>query len=395
MNLKGLVSEGEFLTDEQAMALALDQARLGGPYVSPNPLVGCVILDEHNRFLASGYHTKYGFPHAEVEAYKKLSADQLKNAQFFVTLEPCAHEGKTPSCAKALAQFPLKKVVYGLVDPNPLVSGQGAEIIQKAGIQCSEYQGPLKKELYEVCEIFLKNFNSKKVFVSLKVAQSLDGVIALKSGESQWITSSESREFVHELRALHDAVLVGRKTVEIDNPSLNIRHPLIKKTNKVVIIDTQGELLAKISQGVQFKFLKIHSPENIFIFASKLAIEKFKQSLKLSGQNNDKMAYLRSIHLQVWSSTENMLNQLFELGIKSVFVEGGASTYGHLIKANCVDRLHIFTAPVIIGQGNGLSWTQLLETNQLDKKIVLHNVQNHFYGIDHYTTGKILFTSGS
>lgn len=128
------------MTDLMAMRLAIQEAYKGLGYVSPNPLVGCVILDSQNRFLASGYHARIGEAHAEMNALKKLNPEDLKGARVFVTLEPCAHEGRTGSCAKALSALPVKEVIYGLQDPNPLVSGKGAEIIRAAGIQCTLFQ---------------------------------------------------------------------------------------------------------------------------------------------------------------------------------------------------------------------------------------------------------------
>lgn len=359
-------SKGDFLSDEQAMRLAIQEAYKGAPFVSPNPLVGCVILDKDNRFLASGYHHKYGEPHAEVDAYRKLSADELNQAQFFVTLEPCAHEGKTPSCAKALAKMPLKRVVYGLQDPNPLVAGQGAQIIRDANIACSVYDGLLKEDLEDVAEVFLKNFRYKKTFVAAKVAQSLDGQIALASGESKWITSDGSREFVHELRSWYDAVLVGRNTIDTDNPSLNVRHPQIQKENFLIVIDPEAKIL---KSNKSYKFLELHKKEKI-IFAVQKDVTSEYQTLKFSGLSD-------------------LLDQLWHLKIKSVFIEGGARTYSSFLAAGLIDRLHIFTAPVIIGSEKGLSWSKYFSVPQLAKKLVLRNVKHKTFSPDQYLTGRL------
>lgn len=359
--------KGDFLSDEQAIQLALQEAYKGAPFVSPNPLVGCVILDENGRFLSSGYHHKYGEPHAEVDAYRKLTDTELKNAQVFVTLEPCAHEGKTPSCAKALAKMPLKSVVYGLQDPNPLVAGQGADIVRNAGIKCSEYQGVLKADLEDVAEVFLKNFRQKKTFVAAKVAQSLDGQIALASGESKWITSEASREFVHELRSWYDAVLVGRNTIETDNPSLNIRHPRIKKENYLIVLDPQGKILAKASS---YKFSETRAKDKI-IFAVQTDVQSSDyQVLK-------------------FKDLQDLLNQLWDMKIKSVFIEGGARTYSSFLQNKLIDRLHAFIAPVLIGQKNGLSWSNDFAISTLSEKIVLTNVKHKTFGHDLYLTGRI------
>lgn len=337
---------------EQAMGLAIHVAKAGAPYVSPNPLVGCTILDSDNKLISMGYHQKYGEAHAEINAIKGLSADQLANTKVFVTLEPCAHEGKTGSCAKKLIQFKIKKLIFGLVDPNPQVSGQGAEILRAAGIEAEEYQGPLKADLEDLCEVFLKNFREKKTFVAMKVASSLDGQIALSTGESQWITTAESREYVHELRSWYDAVLVGSNTIEVDNPSLNIRHPSIQKETKLIILDPESKL-----SGKKFKFQDIHKSENI--------------------------------HILNFKDLQSVMNQLWALNIKSVFIEGGAYTYSSFLKAGLVDRLHLFINTSVIGAGNGLSWTKDFGIEALGDKKSLKNVKIRTFGSDLYITGRI------
>lgn len=362
-----MIEKGDFLSDEQAMQLAIKEAYQGAPFVSPNPLVGCVILDENGKFLASGYHHKYGEPHAEVDAYAKLTAHELKNAQVFVTLEPCAHEGKTPSCAKALAKMPLKRVVYGLQDPNPLVAGQGAEIIRATGISCLEYTGDLKPDLEDVAEVFLKNFREKKTFVAAKVAQSLDGQIALATGESKWITSEASREYVHELRAWYDAVLVGRNTIETDNPSLDIRHPHIKKENYLIVIDPQGKILAKVKS---YKFSEARAKDKIIFAVQNDVTSKDYQVVKFTDLNH-------------------LLSQMWDMKIKSVFIEGGARTYSSFLQAKLIDRLHAFVAPVLIGQKNGLSWSNDFAISTLSEKVELKNVKHKTFGRDLYLTGRI------
>ena len=195
---------GEKISSDGAMELALRVAYLGAAHVSPNPLVGCVIVDENHNFVACGYHERYGEAHAEISALNKIADVEralLKNSTFYVTLEPCAHQGKTPSCARTLSLLPIKKVIYGLQDPNPLVSGQGAQILKNASIEAEVYEVPLKVQLFELVEVFLKNFTQKKIFVAGKIASSLDGLMALKNGESKWITSVLAREFSHELRS--------------------------------------------------------------------------------------------------------------------------------------------------------------------------------------------------
>ena len=365
-----LIKKADAITPEQAMELALHVAMGGAPYVSPNPIVGCVIVDLDHRFLASGFHHKYGEAHAEIDALQKLNTDELKNSSFYVTLEPCAHQGKTGSCAKKISSLPVKKVVYGLVDPNPLVAGQGARILSDAGIEAVEYQGPSKDKLYQLCEVFLKNFKEKKIFVSAKVASSLDGQIALKSGESKWITSENSRTYVHELRSFYDGLVVGRNTIETDDPSLDIRHPEIKKVSKIIILDPNSQLLSQIADGKKYKFLEVHKKENIFFAVLKVVNSDYQQ-------------------IQ-FSDLNGLLTKLWDLNFRSVFIEGGAATYSTFLKAGLIDRLYIFLAPVIIGSGNGLSWTQNFGIESLENKLQLQHVEIKNLTPDLLVTGQLV-----
>lgn len=363
----------DLISPEQAMQMAIQEAYQGAPFVSPNPLVGCVIVDSQHRFLAVGYHERHGFAHAEINALQKLAVNELKDTQFYVTLEPCAHEGKTPSCAKTLAQYPIKKVVYGLIDPNPLVCGQGANILREAGIEVDEYKGPLKTQLTELVEVFLKNFKLKQTFIAAKVAASLDGQIALKSGESRWITSEHSRHFVHALRSWYDAVVVGRKTIELDNPSLNIRHDVIQKENKVIIIDPSAQILEKIKNGTQYKFRQSHKAENIFFAVSKkLSLDK---------------SLLQGFQILEFSNLVELHQLFWQANLKSVFIEGGALTYSSFLQMRLVDRLHLFLAPQIIGAKNGLSWSSAFYIENLQERLVLKNTQTKKIGADLYMTG--------
>jgi len=338
-------------TIDQAMQMAIEEARKGAALVSPNPKVGCVILNSKGHLLSKGYHKKYGGPHAEIEALQGLSLDQLKGAHVVVTLEPCAHEGKTPSCAKKLATLPIQKVTYGLVDPNPLVAGQGHQILADAGISVELYQGSLVSDLEESCEEFLVNFKEKRIFVAMKVAQSLDGHIALHGGQSQWITGPESREHVQTIRSYYDAVLVGFETVMKDNPSLNVRVLGLNKENAAVILATT-EQAQKISKDLNI--FRVRSSDQVFV---------------LEGDLNQ------------------ILATLYEKGLRSVLVEGGAYTFSQFLKQGLVDRLHVFTAPMIMGEGK--SWTQGISLEKLENAPRVQRVKTQVFGPDIYQTFKL------
>lgn len=351
---------GSPITPEQAMRLAIWGANFGAAHVSPNPLVGCVIVDQDHHFLSFGYHRKVGEAHAEVNALN-LIPDALKNrlqgATFYVTLEPCAHEGRTPSCAKHLAQLPIKKVVYGLIDPNPLVSGHGAQILESSGKIVERYSGPLESDLQQLPEIFLKNFTEKKPFVALKVATSLDGQLAHISGESKWITSEKSRLFSHELRSRYDAVLVGKETLLSDDPQLDVRHPLITKSNLVIILDRSGEILDRRSKGQIFKCFEKRSPEHV--------------------------------HVLNETTIGASLDAAWKLGIRSIYVEGGAQIFSSFLAENLVDRIHCFIAPVLIGAGSGIAWTKSFQIESMQDRVTLKNVKHRSIESDIYMTGRL------
>lgn len=384
-----LPSPGKKLSDAEAMKLAIQVAYQGAAHVSPNPLVGAVVLDADGGFLAAGWHEFYGGPHAEVNAVKNLSKVQLQGAQVFVTLEPCAHEGKTPSCAKMLAKLPLKRVVFGLIDPNPLVAGQGAEILRTAGIATELFENnpedqDLTAQLEEVCEAFLWNFRHKKIFVALKMASSLDGQVALRSGESQWITGPESREFVHYLRATHDAVLVGKGTIEFDNPALNVRHPEINKENKVVLIDGEGDLLTRFQT---LNIAQVHKAENIFWCVS----EYVKDNLQAVISKLPRPPQMIFVKTQVDGNLdlEDMLAQLYQRGLRSVLVEGGAYTASAFVEQRLVNRLYLFQAPIILGSGGAKSWTESLRVAKMSEKLIVERPRHRTFGKDFMLTGSL------
>lgn len=384
-------AKGTKLSPEQAMRLAISEAYKGAMRVSPNPLVGAVVLDADGGFVSCGHHEFYGGPHAEVNALKDLSPEALKGAHVFVTLEPCAHEGKTPSCAKMMAKLPLKKVTFGLIDPNPLVAGQGADILKSAGIEAevfssqnAEEEKEIKTQLEEVCEAFLWNFRKKKVFVALKMASSIDGQVALKSGESQWITGPQSREYVHYLRACYDAIVVGKGTIDFDNPSLNIRHPEIKKDNKVVVIDGEGELLYRFDE---LKLSQVHAAENIFWCVAEEAKERVDKTLSKL-KKTPQIVYVKT-NVGGDLDLEALLAQLYSKGLRSVMVEGGAMTASMFISSGLANRLYMFQAPIIMGSGGARSWTETVRISEMKNKIHIKNPRYLTFGNDFMITGTL------
>ena len=218
------------ILNEKFMKIAIELAKKGIGNVNPNPLVGAVIVKD-GKIIGQGYHERYGEGHAEVNAFKSLDDDPT-GATMYVTLEPCFHYGKTPPCADRIIENKISKVIIGMVDPNPLVSGKGIEKLKNAGIEVEV--GILEEECRKINEVFIKYITTKKPFVVMKTAMSLDGKIATKTGESKWITSEKSRLQVHILRNKFSGIMVGVNTIIKDNPELTCR--VVEGNNPIRII---------------------------------------------------------------------------------------------------------------------------------------------------------------
>lgn len=362
----------------EAMQMALAEARKGYGFVSPNPAVGCVILDKQFRLLSVGYHHACGQDHAEVDALKKVKdLSHLEGAHVFVTLEPCAHQGRTPSCAKTLAKYPLAKVTYALEDPNPLVAGQGAEIIKRAGIE-AELMSELSDQAEELAEIFLHNMRTQRPFVALKVATSLDGQMALISGESQWITNEEARYHSQYLRGCYDSVLIGLGTFLADNPRLNSRHPsFAKKTNQVIVLDSEGQSSAKLPTS---SLMEVRPPESVTIVVRQglrgdwpEGVKVIECPLKSDGQ----------FDLTI------LLESLYKNHHRSIYVEGGASVFASFLASGLVQRLYQFIAPCVLGARGGLAWTKDFSVAKLSESICLSQTRYEAFGDNILVSGRL------
>lgn len=375
--------KGQFLAPRDAMRLAIQEAFRGAGFVSPNPMVGCVVLDSAGGFLAKGFHPKLGERHAEIDALQKLSDSELKDSHWFVTLEPCAHQGRTGSCAKTLAALPIASVVYGLLDPNPLVSGKGALILNQAGVQTKSVAeffdaavaSDLSSLLEQTCEHFLWNQRFKKPWISVKVATSLDGQMALSSGESQWITGEASRTYAHYLRAFHDLTMVGLGTIKTDNPSLNIRHPDFPgKKNRIAILDPEGWVF----ENYRLKVFDLNAAKDIFILTAKDKVPvKFERAQVIPVTTTE------TGDLDLSDAT----HKLYELGIRSILVEGGAKVISSFIKQRGAQRLYLFQAPMLMGGKTGRSWTENVEIHKMSDKIPLRNQRLDTMSDDFLFTG--------
>lgn len=305
------------------MKKCIDLAKQAQGETSPNPLVGCIVLNDIGEIISTGYHKKYGENHAERDALLKL--DDAKNCTLIVNLEPCSHYGKTPPCADLIIEKGVKRVIYGMKDVNPIVAGNGLKKLIDAGI---EVIGPiLEDECRKLNEIFIKNQVEHKTFVALKTATTIDGKIATSTNDSKWITSDFAREEVRNIRKRYDAILTSSSTILADNPTMEHKCKVILdrklKTNFQMTIYKQGK---------------------IFVFHS------LKNQSSLSN-NNLQYIYTPTVNNKL--SIEFILEELYKRGIMSVLIEAGGKLNGSFLPY--VDRLYHFVAPKILGDNNGKS----------------------------------------
>lgn len=325
---------GDFLSyDEKYMRLAMQLAGNAIGRTSPNPLVGAVIVKD-NRVVGCGWHRKAGTPHAEVHALNQ-AGELAQGADVYVTLEPCAHYGKTPPCAKALVEAKVKNVYGGLLDVNPKVAGKGFKILEDAGIHV-EY-GFLQDELRKQNEVFFKWIEHKKPFIVLKAAMTLDGKIATATGQSKWITNETSRAYGYKLRDIYDGIMVGINTVIEDNPMLTARVDGGKNPIRIVV---DSSLKIDINANV----VQDKSTKTIIATTDKADKDKI---LKLQAQDVDVIVVDKDENDKV--DIEKLLDILGQQNICSILVEGGATLSGSFVAKKLVDKVYFFIAPKIVG----------------------------------------------
>lgn len=335
--------------DIRYMRRAIELARRGAGFVNPNPMVGCVVVKD-GKIVGEGYHEFYGGFHAERNALLKMY--DAKDATLYVTLEPCCHHGKTPPCTDIIIEKAIKKVVVGILDPNPLVAGKGISILKNAGIEV--VTGVLEEEIKELNKVFLKYIKTKRPYVLMKTAMTLDGKIASHTGDSKWITNEKSRQLVHRLRSEMMGIIVGIGTVNADDPMLNCRlsshQPSAISHQPIrIIVDT------KASISLESQIVK--------------TAKEYRTILAISRRDtrtcdfNDKLEMLKSYNVEILYCEEkdghvdidDLMNKLGEMGIDSLLLEGGATLNAAFLKANCVDEVYAFIAPKIIGGADSKS----------------------------------------
>ena len=324
-------------SDHHHMSHALRLANKGKYTTHPNPRVGCVIVKD-NKIIGEGFHVKTGEPHAEVHALQ-MAGNFAKGATAYVTLEPCSHTGQTPPCASALIESGVSRVIAAMQDPNPLVAGSGLDMLKKAGIDVSN--GLLEEQARKLNAGFIKRMKHGLPFVRIKLAMGLDGRTAMASGESMWITGTAARQDVQHLRAQADAILTGKGTVLMDNPSLNVRLSAddlgiegeIRQPTRVI-------LDSDLSTPTNAKLFSLAG--NNWIFTNSHD-EKKAQQLQAAGADIINMKNQGRLPLKT------VLQELANRQINEVHVEAGATLCGALLQESLVDEIVVYMAPHIMG----------------------------------------------
>ncbi len=317
---------------EAFMRAALRLAKKGLGRTSPNPAVGAVIV-KGGRVIGKGFHRKAGLPHAEIEALG--SAKGVKGATLYVTLEPCCHFGRTPPCTEAIIGSGIKRVVIGAVDPNPLVRGKGIARLKSAGVAVTS--GVLEDECRTLNEAYNHYIRTGLPFVTLKLASTLDGRIATSKGESQWITGVEARKFVHRMRSLNDAVMIGSGTALKDDPALTVR--LIKGRNPIkALLDSafKTPLSAKVFNGGR-----------VIVFTTRKAPKKKVEGARRLGA--EVIVAPSSLKWGDGVDTGFVMKELGKREITSVLAEGGGRLAASLLRHGLVNRAAIFLSPKLLG----------------------------------------------
>ncbi len=326
------------MNDEFYMKLALDLARKGRGYTSPNPMVGAVVVN-NGEIVGSGFHPQAGQPHAEVFAIDE-AGDQTRGATIFVTLEPCNHTGRTPPCTRKILNAGIVRIVAAMEDPNPKAGG-GLQVLRGAGLSVTT--GVLEAEARRLNEVFVKYITTGLPFVLVKCAATLDGQLATRTGDSKWVTGPAAREYVHRLRHEYDSILVGAETVRKDNPSLTARLNGMETRNPIrIILDTNLTI-----------------PQNAALFQQACAAETLIVAADTSPQSD--ISRIESLGATVIAVPpengripwKHLIKILGRRGITGILIEGGGRVIQSAFRAEIVDKINFFYAPKILAGNNG------------------------------------------
>ena len=358
------------------MTAAIRLARKGRGMVSPNPLVGAVIV-QGNKIVGSGYHHFYGGPHAEVYALKS-ARERARGADLYINLEPCCHHGKTPPCTDALIKSGIRRAFIGISDPNPLVSGKGLRKLREAGIEIET--GILQDECRLLNETFIKYITQNIPFVVLKLAATLDGKIATATGDSRWISGEAARRLVHRLRSEADAVLVGSGTVLADDPQLTARHysGANRKNPVRIIVDT------RLRTPLSSQLLRTAHEIKTIIATTQQAP---KSKIVKITQRGAEISIVSSRNGRV--DLKRLMRHLAKQGIAYVVIEGGSELSAAALHDGIVDKVLFFYAPKIIGGSHARSMVGGKGVPRISNAISVTNVHYKKLGEDILVEGYV------
>ncbi|MBN1931076.1 MAG: bifunctional diaminohydroxyphosphoribosylaminopyrimidine deaminase/5-amino-6-(5-phosphoribosylamino)uracil reductase RibD [Desulfobacterales bacterium] len=337
---KSLKSKESDTEDIRYMKTALNLARKGRGFTSPNPMVGAVVVKD-GKIVGKGYHQAAGKAHAEVNAINDAGS-ATENSTLYVTLEPCNHTGRTPPCTEKILEAGIKRVVIAMKDPNPDVEGGGLDYLHRHGISITA--GVCETEAKRLNEAFVKYIRTKRPFVIIKCAATLDGQIATRTGDSKWVSGEDSRRCVHRLRHAADAIMVGIDTVNRDNPSLTTRLEHMKRHDPTrIILDTH------LSIAEDAKVLQLDSDSDTFIFTGDSISKDKKDRIEKTG------AKVMTVPVEGGLIDLNFLmDRLGALNITSLLIEGGGRVIASALRSGIVDKIIFFYAPKILGGNDGV-----------------------------------------
>ncbi len=359
--------------DHTFMAEALRLARKGLFTVRVNPRVGCVLVKQ-GRVIGRGYHARHGYNHAEVNALNDASrnAENVEGTTAYITLEPCAHQGKTPPCAEAMVAAKVARVVAATKDPNPLVNGGGLAYLRRHGIATRCHV--MEDEARELNKGFIKRMTDRQPYVTVKAAMSMDGKTALTSGESKWITSESARLDVQRLRARSCAILTGIETVLYDDPLLTVR---LSRQELGIERDFEQPVRAVLDSRLRFPMAArmLNAPGKTIIYTCADDSEKTTALQQRGVEVNQVDAVADRVDLKA------VMSDLAVRGINEAWVEAGATLAGSLLEQGLVDRIIVYVAPCLMGDSNrGLA--KLSSVTSMQDRMALRIEDSRFVGND-------------
>ncbi|MGB9742153.1 MAG: bifunctional diaminohydroxyphosphoribosylaminopyrimidine deaminase/5-amino-6-(5-phosphoribosylamino)uracil reductase RibD [candidate division WOR-3 bacterium] len=355
--------------DRQFMLEALELAFRGCGLVSPNPMVGAVLV-KNGKIVGRGYHRRFGAAHAEVEAIRDAGKN-ARGATLYVTMEPCCFEGKTPACTAAIINAGISRVITAMLDPNPRVNGNGVKCLRRQGIQVEV--GLLEDQARRLNEAYITFMSEHRPFVILKVAATIDGMMATGEGESRWITGERARAAGQLLRLMSDAVLVGVNTVLNDNPLLTCRLTPEKKLLRVILDSS-----LRLPDDSRL----LDEPGPVLVFTASRQTDKIRR-IEKAGAQVIRVRQERKGRLN-W---QDIMNELYHRQVTSVLIEGGATVVASALEAGVVDKAYFFQAPKVLGPGKLFSAG--IKPRTPETALTLRDVRHIELGDDLLTEGYV------